>query len=219
MVFIQRVWRTIASMIFIAILIAGFFDIRYAFLAVLCMILPLLIALAGKGRYWCGNLCPRGSFFDLIFGKLSSNNRVPGIIKSIPVRLLVMTTMFSIFGLGIFNSGGDLLYIAHVIYKIVVVTTIVGMFLALIFNKRAWCSICPMGSLSAFITYIIGSNNPVQVKPCLSRCNRCQEQCPMHIPIKDYKKGYITHGDCIRCHQCVHACPKQNIKKPPRYKA
>lgn len=217
--FFRSIWRTLASIIFIGILTAGFFDIRYAFLAVLCMILPLLIALAGKGRYWCGNLCPRGSFFDLIFGKLSSNNRVPRILKSIPIRLLVMTMMFSVFGMGIYNSGGDLLYIAHVIYKIIVVTTIVGMFLALIFNKRGWCAICPMGSLAAFITHIIGSSNPVHVNPCYSRCNKCVEQCPMHIPIKTYKDGYIAHGDCIRCHQCVHTCPKNNIKKPPKYKA
>lgn len=30
---------------------------------VICMLAPVLLA-PFKGRYWCGNFCPRGSFYD-----------------------------------------------------------------------------------------------------------------------------------------------------------
>ncbi|MCS4481230.1 4Fe-4S binding protein [Clostridium botulinum] len=30
------------------------------------MLGPIFLALLGKGRFWCGNICPRGSFLTML---------------------------------------------------------------------------------------------------------------------------------------------------------
>ena len=47
-------------------IIISLFDMRFAIAAIICMAAPVLFAVIGKGRYWCGNYCPRGNFYDNI---------------------------------------------------------------------------------------------------------------------------------------------------------
>ena len=58
---IRNIYRKYGFYILIAYLIAAFFYPILGAIAVICMLAPIVFALAGKGRYWCGNFCPRGN--------------------------------------------------------------------------------------------------------------------------------------------------------------
>lgn len=212
MQFILRIWRKIACLIFLSILALGFYDYRFSIVAIICMVAPILIAIAGKGRYWCGHLCPRGSFYEEIISKLSPNNRFPRLLKSLPIRLLVMFIMFTVFGLGLAKNWGYLTGVGFVFYKIIAITTLIGVVLALLFHKRAWCNICPMGTIAALITQVKQYNGKLTVGLSCNHCQQCEKACPMHIRAFGYKGGTIDSSDCIHCHTCVHTCPRHSIK-------
>ena len=64
-------YKNYGYLFFISFFIFSLFDLRFALLAVICMITPIVFALLGKGRYWCGNYCPRGNFFNNVMKVLS----------------------------------------------------------------------------------------------------------------------------------------------------
>lgn len=60
---VLKVWKKYSFIVFIAFVLVGLFDVRIAITAVVCMVAPIVFSLF-KGRFWCGNLCPRGSLYD-----------------------------------------------------------------------------------------------------------------------------------------------------------
>lgn len=40
-----------------------------------------------RGRWFCGNLCPRGSLVDFWISKISKKKKIPGTLRSLWVRL------------------------------------------------------------------------------------------------------------------------------------
>lgn len=147
------VWKKVSYIMLLAFIVGGFFDVRLALAAVVCMISPIIFALLNKGRYWCGNLCPRGNFFDKIIKKISGKRPMPRFLKSIWFRTLVTLSMFMIFGLNMYINWGDLSSIALNLYRLIVITTLIGIVLALRYSHRTWCSFCPMGSTASYIIY------------------------------------------------------------------
>ena len=49
------------------IILAWFFPV-VGLLALICMIGPVLTSIY-KGRWWCGNVCPRGNMYDRLLAK------------------------------------------------------------------------------------------------------------------------------------------------------
>ena len=52
-------WKRYSFVLLIAFVLAGIIDIRFATAAVICMVAPIIVSVF-NGRFWCGNLCPRG---------------------------------------------------------------------------------------------------------------------------------------------------------------
>ena len=61
----------------LAYLIAGFFNILFAWLGLLCFFIPLLIALAGGGKAYCNRYCGRGQLFQLLGTRLKLSRKKP----------------------------------------------------------------------------------------------------------------------------------------------
>lgn len=184
---------------------------RIALGVIICMIGPIILALFGKGRFWCGNICPRGSFYDNIVSKFSNTRKVPKLIKSVYFRTAVIIFMFYMFGSGTYKNWGNLKGIGMVFYRMIVVTTIVGILLSFFYNKRTWCNFCPMGSIASAISKIKKNKKVLKVSSSCVSCKLCEKKCSMGIVPYDYKGNILDHPDCIQCGQCVNACPKKAI--------
>lgn len=199
--------------IFLVFLIASLFDMRFALIAIICMVAPIIISLFGKGRYWCGNFCPRGSFFDNILSYVSPKIKVPRFFRSIFLRAFMILFIIYMFANGVSKNWGNLFGIGLVFYRIIVGTSIVGIVLGLFISHRTWCNFCPMGSIASLIAKIRGKKISLKVSSNCINCNVCTKTCPMGISPKEYKNGYVLNSDCIHCNECLNACPKNSIQK------
>lgn len=156
------------------------------------------------GRYVCGNLCPRGAFIDLVLSKISSNRKIPKIIRGFKLRWLLFAFMMSFMVMRASANITSFDHWGHVFWQMCLVTTIIAVILAIIYSPRAWCAFCPMGTLQAVFG---GDRAKVKfISSCVS-CSLCAKLCPMDINILDFKdNGQIDHPDCIKCRECVHSC-------------
>lgn len=207
---VKSVWKKYSFLILFLLLIISIFNPIWAIGASLCMICPLIISFF-KGRYWCGNLCPRGSFYDNILAKVSSHKPVPPLLKSRLFRYPLVVFMLSMFYMGIINSKGSLVKIGLVFYRMIAISTLIGIILSFIFNERSWCNFCPMGTLSNLICQLNDKRRSLKIRHnCLS-CKACARICPMGIQPYSFKGSSLAHPDCIQCGRCLNICPKRSI--------
>lgn len=203
-------WKKYSFLALVAFVILGAFDFRIAIAAIICMIAPIIVSVF-KGRFWCGNLCPRGSFYDNVVSKFSNNKKVPKFLKSNLFRAFMVIFMMSMFTVGIYKNWGDLYGIGMVFYRIIVVTTIVGIVLSLFYNQRTWCHFCPMGTIASVVARFRKSKNVLQISSSCVSCKICEKKCPIGIVPYEYKGNILSHPDCIQCGKCVNVCPKNAI--------
>ncbi|GKU23196.1 4Fe-4S binding protein [Clostridium folliculivorans] len=208
-----KFWKKYSYILLITFIILGLFDFRIGLFATICMVAPIIVSLF-KGRFWCGNLCPRGSFYDNVVSKFSRKRKVPAFLKSVFFRSLVTILMLTVFTTGMIKNWGNLYEMGFVVYRLIVVTTIIGIVLSLFYTERTWCNFCPMGSLAALISKFKNRKNRaslLQVENSCVSCRLCEKNCPMGISPYHYKNGAIDHPDCIQCKRCVYKCPKKSI--------
>lgn len=207
---IAALWKRYSFLALVAFVIVGLFDLRIAVAATVCMVAPIVVSFF-KGRFWCGNLCPRGSFYDNVVSKFSSKKKVPGFLKSNIFRSFMVIFMLSMFTLGIYKNWGDLSAIGMVFYRIIIVTTIVGIILSFFYNQRTWCHFCPMGTIASIISSFRKSKNVLQISEDCVSCKICEKKCSLGIVPYEYKENILSHPDCLQCGKCVSVCPKNAI--------
>ena len=199
--------------IIIAYLIAGYFWPAIGLLALVCMIAPVALAFR-RGRWWCGNACPRGSLYDHVLSRYSPHRPVPAFVRTAGFRLFMVAFILTVFGVRMYSAWGDWNAMGRVFWDIILVTTVAGVILAFIYAPRTWCSFCPMGTLSAWASPRAGSlpdgYRSIHVgDTCRMRCKSCARVCPMQLTPYDSRgasDGYL-HPDCIKCGRCAVACP------------
>jgi polyferredoxin len=87
------------------------------------------------------------------------------------------------------------------------VTTAVGLALVALVHPRGWCTVCPMGTMQALIGGRRGARPRIDKTLC-RMCKKCERACPMWLPITNYREdGVMRDPDCLRCSECVAACP------------
>lgn len=60
-------WTNYFYIITISFFTLGFFNIIFAWLGFICMILPFILLARDKKKTWCQNYCPRASLFQKLF--------------------------------------------------------------------------------------------------------------------------------------------------------
>lgn len=100
----------------------GFFPliaIGGLFYPLLGYLMPLMMAFLitnsyFHARYWCGNLCPRGAFLDIVMPHFTFNRPWPRLFNRRWFRWGVFGLFMSVFISRMIATGGDLLAIGGV---------------------------------------------------------------------------------------------------------
>lgn len=80
----QKHWYDFLWVISALYLLLGFFNILFAWLGMLCFLIPLILSLSGHGKIYCNHYCGRGQLFSLLgkrFG-LSRGRDIPAFLRS-----------------------------------------------------------------------------------------------------------------------------------------
>ncbi len=197
--------------VFIALVAAGWFYSLIGYFIPLCMVAGVGLA-SIRGRTWCNWMCPRGSFADTYMKAISPKRNIPPALRRVPVRLGVIVFLMAMLTFQIVRLTPDAYAIGRFFIVLLTVTTIIGIFLAIFIHQRAWCSICPIGSLSSWV----GANRrqlQMDRDSCIS-CGLCAKNCPMQLKPNALKEQPAMEfkGDCLKCGLCVKGCPKQALK-------
>lgn len=197
--------------LFAYLIIAWFYPV-VGLLALICMIGPVVTSIR-RGRYWCGHVCPRGSMYDRLLSKYSPHRPIPKFVRTFGFRLFMVLFIFTMFGiqLSFAKNWGD---VGRVFWTIILITTIVGVVLSFIYAPRTWCSFCPMGTISRWVSpkkepLPKGFKSVHVSSACQMKCKSCARVCPMQLTPYDSRgetTGYL-HPDCIKCGKCTLACP------------
>jgi len=203
----------IFSIIFFLVLIGGWFYPLLGYFIPFCMILGIGSSFF-VGRKWCDWTCPRGSFYDFCLRPLSPKREIPGILKNINFRLLVLVILMVFMLVNLVLRWPDPIKIGKFFVILLTITTVLGIILALLFHPRSWCLICPIGTLIHFT----GNKNKrfkIDSDKCIS-CKLCDNNCPIQINPSQFKKSgleVINNSDCLRCGVCISVCPKKAISR------
>jgi ferredoxin-type protein NapH len=175
-----------------------------------CMVVGIGLAVF-KGRTWCNWMCPRGSFADAMLSKVSLGKTIPRVLRSTPVRVLMIAILMGVLGSQIARVWPDAYAIGKVFVVMLSITTGIGILLALIWHQRVWCYVCPIGTMS---NWVGKERQPLQLAAdrC-TECSLCAKACPMQLSPSDLKTTGVmaNKGDCLKCGLCVETCPKQAL--------
>jgi ferredoxin len=235
---IERRRRTqrVLGVAFVALLAAA---VRYPVLAgvgvVGCAAAAVGIG-AVRGRFYCNHLCPRGGLLDGYVRLFSRGRRTPDWLRHPLTRAGVAAVAFGLLGTGLYAAvrrGGSL---GVPFLTMLGVSTTVAVGLGVVYHQRAWCQICPAGTLSHAVHRIAEAlgRDPaprvtVDADACVD-CGRCGTVCRGEIRPGQYADGTVTdhgdvfsvggtagatreadgvvdHGDCLQCSACVEECP------------
>lgn len=209
--------------IIITYLIVAWFFPAIGLIALICMIGPVLTSI-WRGRFWCGNICPRGNLYDRLLSKYSPHRPIPRFVRTSGFRLFMVFFIFTMFGLQLsqarWSEGGLAMWsdIGRVFWNIILMTTVVGIVLSFIYAPRTWCSFCPMGTISRWVA---PKHEPLPKvfkgihvsSACKTTCKMCARVCPMQLSPYEASgeaSGYL-HPDCIKCKKCTLACPTKVV--------
>ncbi len=203
--------------------IGGQFIPAFGLLVPFIMIALISLSLF-KGKYWCGNFCPHGSFFDNLIQPISRNTKIPAVFSSrFFIAAILLFFMYNITNrfIRIYGLMGTTEFyerLGFIFANIYLIVLLLGGFLAVIISPRTWCKICPMGTMQTFF-YKIGQTLGLtqksdemiiieQAELCLS-CGKCARVCPVQLtPYQSFSsENKFEDEQCIRCSTCVNNCP------------
>jgi polyferredoxin len=159
-----------------------------------------------NGRYVCGNLCPRGSFFDRVIAHISFHKTIPAFVRQMPLRWAIFAAMMTFMVWRISLNAGDWRHWGKTFWMMCVITTAIGVVLGILFHPRMWCAFCPMGTMQNALGSL---KHPLLIDGAkCKKCHSCEKACPIQLEIvKDKDGGRLTSRDCLKCPECIAACP------------
>lgn len=162
-----------------------------------------------RGRWVCGNLCPRGSFLDTWFNLVSAKDDIPALLKGNKFRWATLSILMSFMVFRLAQNPSDINHWGLIFWQMCLITTLVALGLGLRYNARSWCSFCPVGTMASSIG---GGKFPLQVHSSCKVCGLCEDSCPMQLEIAKHRhNGILVERDCLKCSSCIRACPSKNI--------
>jgi len=192
------------GMIVLIVSIGGIFYPKLGYILLLVFATLLIIA-PFRGRWFCGNLCPRGSFVDFWLAPLSRKLKIPSFLRSMWIRIPIFIALMGFMIYRLLGTQGVVDRIGMVFVTLCIITTSIAILFGVIIAPRTWCTFCPMGTLQRIMG---GSKYQLKLDGdlCID-CKRCQKVCPMQLQV--FKIQDLP--DCIKCGRCIDACPKDAL--------
>jgi len=193
------------GMIVLIVSIGGIFFPKLGYILLLVFATLLIIA-PFRGRWFCGNLCPRGSFVDFWLAPLSRKLAIPPFLRSMWIRVPIFIALMGFMLFRLMGTEGVVDRIGMVFVTLCIVTTSIAVLFGVFFAPRTWCTFCPMGTLQRTLgrgRYLLS----IDQERCID-CKRCRNVCPMQLPVNETQ----DLPDCIKCGRCIKACPKDALR-------
>ena len=199
--------RRITPYLGIIVLIVSIGGIFYPKLGYILLLVfaTLLVIAPFRGRWFCGNLCPRGSFVDFWLAPLSRRLRIPPFLRSMWIRVPIFIALMGFMIYRLLGTQGMVDRIGMVFVTLCIVTTSIAILFGVVIAPRTWCTFCPMGTLQRTLgrgRYLL----TIDRERCID-CKRCRKVCPMQLPVNEIQ----DLPDCIKCGRCIQACPKDAL--------
>ncbi len=102
----NKKWNDYLWIFSIIYLVLGFFNILFAWLGLICFMIPLFISIFKGNKTYCHKYCGRGQMFDLLGNKLKLSRKrdIPSFIKSNWFRYSFLSFFLIMFGNMIFST-------------------------------------------------------------------------------------------------------------------
>jgi ferredoxin-type protein NapH len=178
------------------------------------------------GSASCGYVCPFGLFQELLHSISpwkSDTAKLPQPFRYIKWgNLILLVIIVPAFGLaqgfcawicpsGLIMAGLPIIAANEGIRASIGITFYWKLFLTTVFiifimrEKRFFCRyICPLGLILGFFNKISLYQIKLDKNKCVT-CRACQKSCPMGLKLPEE----INSIDCIKCGECVPACPSK----------
>ena len=175
------------------------------------------------GRVICGFLCPVGLIQD-IMDKIRKKTKTEGIKMNekmygalTPVKWFILLIFIGLcFAGGNFCNFCPAVAVSSILAGISTSLYVSGFLMVLVlmgsfFKRRAFCTVCPLGTIMGFFHKLSLFRVKKDCQSC-TECGACYEACPMGIKMiyTEREKADVTHANCIMCGECVRCCPEDN---------
>ena len=90
----QKRWSDYLWIVSATYFTLGFFNIVFAWLGVICFLIPLLMAIFGGGKGYCNNYCGRGQLFLQIGNSLGWSSKKVAVVKVVQKRVSCVLYVF-----------------------------------------------------------------------------------------------------------------------------
>jgi polyferredoxin len=130
-----------------------------------------------------------------------------------PFRWAVFAALMGFMVFRILQQPLDPLHWGRVFWMMCVITTAVGIPLALLYHPRTWCAFCPIGTAQNALGRR-AARLQIEADTCRA-CQLCEAACPMNLTIAEHRDlRTLPHHDCAKCSECVAACPTGALSWP-----
>jgi len=102
----KKQWYDYLWIVSVIYLILGFVNIMFAWIGLICFLIPLLMAAVGGNKRYCNRYCGRGQLLSILGEKLrlSRGKDIPGFIKSKGFRYGFLIFFLVMFGNMLFTT-------------------------------------------------------------------------------------------------------------------
>lgn len=113
-----------------------------------CMLAGVSLGVARGRGPWCGKYCLRGNFLEVAGGALNPGGKVPAVFSRPWARYLALSLLMGVMSFNLYAAWPDYRAVGMVFVVLLTATTAVALVFSAVFQRRAWCAVCPVGTIS-----------------------------------------------------------------------